>query len=369
MVFGTVWWLTMSAAPLQFLLMTFAGWVNRRQLAMIDYLKEENHVLRQQLGGGKLRFTDEQRRRLAVKGRALGCRVLGELAGLVAPETILRWYRELIAAKYDGSARRGAGRPGTASSLRELAVRLASENPTWGYTRIRDVLGSLGHVLGRNTVKRILLQHGLEPAPSRGRRMPWNTFLKAHLGSIAATDFFTVEALTLTGLVRYYVLFVIDIETRRVQIAGIVRHPHGAWMKQIARNLTDHIDRFLQGKRYLIHDRDPLFTDEFRELLRGAGVKCLKLPAYGPNLNAFAERFVLSIKSECLDKLVLLGEGHLRLVIAEFVTHYHLERHHQGLDNQLITAPPVAAQANDSSPVVRRERLGGLLNFYHRRAA
>ena len=263
----------MSTAPLQFLLMTFAGWVNRRQLAMIDYLKEENRVLRQQVGDRKPRFTDEQRRRLAVKGRVLGRRVLGELAGLVTPDTILRWYRELIASKYDGSARRGPGRPRRASSLRELVVRFGSENPTWGYTRIRDVLGSLGHVLARNTVKRILLEHGLEPAPSRGRRMAWNTFLKAHLGAIAATDFFTVEALTLIGVVRYFVLFVIDIETRRVQIAGIVHQPHGAWMKQIARNLTDSFDGFLQGKRYLIHDRDPLFTDEFRELLRGAGVK------------------------------------------------------------------------------------------------
>jgi putative transposase len=133
----------MSAAPLQFLLMTFAGWVNRRQLAMIDYLKAENLVLRQQLGGRKPRFTDDQRRRLAVKGRVLGHRVLGELAGLVTPETILRWYRDLIAAKYDGTTRRGAGRPGTASSLRDLVVRVATENPTRGYTRIRDVLAIL----------------------------------------------------------------------------------------------------------------------------------------------------------------------------------------------------------------------------------
>ena len=130
--------------------------------------------------------------------------------------------------------------------------------------------------------------------------MPWNTFLKAHLASIAAMDFFTLEALTLTGLVRYYVLFVIDSETRRVQIASIVRQPYGAWMKQIARNLTDHVEGFLRGTRYLIHDRDPLFTAGFRELLRGAGVKCLKLPAHSPNLNAFAERFVASTRSECL---------------------------------------------------------------------
>src|SRR6266536_753417 len=159
----------MNAEPLQLRLMTFAGWVNRRQLAMIDYLKEENLVLRQQLGGGKLRFTDDQRRRLAAKGRVLGRRALDGLTGLVTPDTILRWYRELVAAKYDGTARRGAGRPGTAAALRDLVVRFASENPSWGYTRIRDALRNLGHVLARNTIKRILLDHGLEPAPSRRR--------------------------------------------------------------------------------------------------------------------------------------------------------------------------------------------------------
>ena len=204
----------------------------------------------------------------------------------MTPDTILRWYRELIARKYDGVVRRGAGRPGTAPSIQELIVRLATENPSWGYTRILGALQSLGHEVGRNTIKRILREHGLEPAPSRGKRMAWGTFLKAHLGEIAAADLFTVEVLTLTGLVRYVVLFVIDIKTRRVQIAGIVREPYGAWMKQIARSLTDHVDGFLVGMRYLIHDRDPLFTAEFVELLHGAGVKCVKLPARSPNLNA-----------------------------------------------------------------------------------
>ncbi|MBC7974971.1 MAG: hypothetical protein H7138_08300 [Myxococcales bacterium] len=139
---------------------------------------------------------------------------------------------------------------------------------------------------------------------------------------IAATDFFTVEALTLGGLVRYVVWFVIDLESRRVHIAGLIRHPHDAWIQQVARNLTDSVDGFLRGKRYLIHDRDPLFTDAFRAVLRAAGIECLKLPARSPNLNAVAERFVLSIKSECLDKLVPLGERHLRVAISEFVEHY-----------------------------------------------
>jgi putative transposase len=185
------------------------------------------------------------------------------------------------------------------------------------------------------------------------------TFIKAHLGAIAAMDFFNVEVLSLTGLVRYSVLFVIDIKTRRVQIAGIVREAHGAWMKQVARNLIDAVDGFLQGTRYVIHDRDPLFTVEFRDLLRTAGVECLKLPAQSPNLNSYAERFVLSIKSECLNKLVLLGEQHLRQAVCEFVEHYHLERDHQGLANRLLTAP--SPPANDDGPIVQRERLGGIL--------
>jgi putative transposase len=207
----------------------------------------------------------------------------------------------------------------------------------------------------------------LEPAPARSTRMSWKTFLKAHLGVLAATDFFSVEVLTFTGLVRYAVLFVIDVETRRVQIAGIVREPNGAWMKQVARNLTDSVDGFLHGKRYLIHDRDPLFTDEVGGVFQAAGIECLKLPARSPNLNAYAERFVLAIKSECLSKLVPLGEGHLRRAVFEFVEHYHLERNHQGLDNRLLA--PSTRPTNDNLPIERRERLGGILNYYYRRAA
>jgi putative transposase len=199
--------------------------------------------------------------------------------------------------------------------------------------------------------------------------MPWRTFLKAHFGVIAATDFFTVEVLTLGGLVRYVVWFVIDLDSRRVHIAGLARYTHDAWIQQIARNLADSVDGVLRGKRYPIHDRDPLFTEAFRAVLGTAGIRCIKLPPQSPN--SVAERSVLSIKSECLDKLVPLRERHLRLAISEFVEHYHLERNHQGLDNQLITA--VAAPANDNvdpaAPIARRERLGGILSYYYRRAA
>ena len=243
----------------------------------------------------------------------------------------------------------------------------ASHNPGWGYRRIRGALRNVGHVVGRNAIKRVLGEHGIEPAPARSKRMSWAAFFKAHLGALGAMDFFTVEVLTLAGLVRYSVFFVIDVATRRVHIAGIDRAPDGRWMLQVARNLTDAIDGALRGTRYLIHDSDPLFTREFDGLLRAAGVKCLKLPARSPNLNAYAERFVLSIKSECLWKIVPLGEDHLRRAVAEFVAHYHLERNHQALENRLIIAP--AEPVNGNGPVVRRERLGGVLSFYYRRAA
>ena len=257
----------------QFFVMAFAGWVNRFQQDAIEYLKEENRVLREQLGGRRLRFTDAQRRRLAAKARTLGRDGLKEIADLVTPDTLLRWYKKLIAKKYDGSQRRGPGRPRVLETICALVVRMATENSTWGYTRICGALRNLGHDVGRNTVKRILAEHGIEPANERSKRMPWSTFLKAHWGAIAATDFFTVEVLTSRGLVRYFVLFVIDLKTRRVEIAGICHQPYDDWMRQVARNLTDAIDGFLRDARFLIHDRDPLFSASFCATL-GAVAHC-----------------------------------------------------------------------------------------------
>ncbi len=186
-------------------------------------------------------------------------------------------------------------------------------------------------------------------------------------GVIAATDFFSVEVLTRFGLIRYFVLFVIDLQTRRIEIAGIVQQPDGKWMKQIARNLTDSDSGFLNGTRYLIHDRDPLFTRAFRERLKSSGVKSVKLPARSPNLNAYAERFVRSVKSECLAKIIPLGERHLRKAAKEYTEHYHRERNQQGLDNELIEK--LIDGPNMDGTVDRQERLGGILNYYYRKAA
>ena len=348
---------------LHFLIFAAAGWLHRRQEDRIDYLREENRVLREQLAGRPLRLTDAQRRRLAIRGQKLGRRVLSQVAGIVTPDTVLRWYRRLIAQKYDGSARRRPGRPMTPRTITDLVVRMAVENPRWGYTWIRGALANLGHEIGRNTVKRILLSHGMAPAPERGQRTPWKTFLQAHWDGLAATDLFTVEVLTLEGLKRYLVLFVIELRTRHVSIAGIHPQPDGAWMEQMARNLTDPGEGFLRTSRYLLHDRDPLFTGDVEEILRSSGVNPVRLPARSPNLNAYAERFVRSIKEECLSRVVPLGEGHLRQLVHEYVEHYHWARNHQGVQNQLLRRPPPPVRP--ASRVARRTRLGGLLNFYH----
>ena len=352
---------------LHFLVLTVAGWVNRHQDDLIDYLREENRVLREQLGPRPLRLTDAQRRRLAVRGKKLGRRVLRQVAGIVTLDTLLRWYQRLIAQKYDGSARRRRGRPRSPREVAELVVQMAADNPQWGYTRIRGALTNLGHHIARNTVKRILLDHGIAPAPERAGRTPWKTFLQAHWDGLAASDLFTVEVLTLAGLRRYLVFFVLELKTRAVTIAGIHPQPDGPWMEQMARNLTDPVDGCLRTAHYLIHDRDPLYTRAFGEILTSADVQPVRLPPRSPNLNAFAERFVRSIKEECLTRVVPLGEAHLRRLLAEYVEHYHRERNHQGLGNRLLQRSP--PPASPDADVQRRERLGGLLNFYYREAA
>jgi putative transposase len=272
-----------------------------------------------------------------------------------------------VANKYDGSKKRGPGRPPQPRKIVQLLIKMAEENPRWGYTRLRGALRNVGYDVGRNTIKRILKGQGIEPAPVRGKSMSWMTFIKAHLGAIAAADFFTVEVASLAGLVRYHVFFLIDIASRQVEITGITSRPGGSWMEQIARNLLDVEDGFLLGKRYLLLDRDPLYTKEFHAALKRGGRSVALLPPRSPDLNAFAERFVLSIKSECLDRIVPLGERHLRRAVSEFVAHYHRERTHQGLENRLIESAPEPANMNGR--IVRRERLGGLLNFYGRAVA
>ena len=285
----------------------------------------------------------------------------------MTPETLLAWHRKLIAQKYDGSDKRGPGRPRTAGEIEVLVVGMAEENRDWGYRCIQGALFNLGHELARSTIAEILKRHGIEPAPERSRKTTWKEFLTRHWELIVAADFFTVEVWTRRGLQRFIVLFFIELSTRKVEIAGIASVANGLWMSQIGRNLTDAVDGILKGKRYLIHDRDPLFTTKFLDMLADVGVKSVKLPPRSPNLNAHAERFVRSVKESCLQRMIWFGERSLRKGIQEFMTHYHTERNHQGLANRLIS--PELGHLGKAGVIQRRQRLGGMLNYYYRAAA
>jgi len=228
--------------PFQFVLVAVAGWMNQRQQQTIEYLREENRVLREQLGDRRVRFNDDQRRRLAVRAKGLGRKLLAEVATLVTPDTLLVWHRKLIAQKYDGRNKRGRGRPRTGEEIEALVVRMAEENRAWGYRRIQGAISNLGHKLARSTIADVLRRHGIEPAPERSRKTTWKEFLTRHWELIVAADFFTVEVWTARWLKRFLVLFFIDLSTRKVEIAGIASSANGLWMSQIGRNVTDEMN-------------------------------------------------------------------------------------------------------------------------------
>jgi len=354
---------------LQVLIAMIAGWINRHQQQVIAYLLEENRTLHTKLGGQRLRFTDAERRRLATLAFPIDRKRLTSLATLATPATLMRWYKQLVAQKFDGSQKRTKlGRSRVSDEIEALVLHMANDNPPWGYRRIQGALANLGHRVDKITVRNILRRHHIDPAPQRRQSgMSWSQFLTLHWEVLAATDFFTVEVATWHGLVTYYVLVVMELSTRRVEIAGITPHPNAVFLQQCARQLTDHFDGFLLGKRYLIHDRDSKFTDAFDAVLQASGVEPVVLPPLSPNLNAHYERCVRSIKEEVLDRMIFLGEDALRYAIHHYLTHYHQERNHQGLDNQLIAPEPVVG--GQMGAVRRRERLGGLLSYHYREAA
>ena len=317
--------------------------------------------------GKKPRFNDDQRRRLALKGKRIGRTALNQFASLVTPNTLLAWHRRLIAQKYDSSRTRKPGRPSTAEPIQDLTLQLARQNRSWGYTRIQGALANLHHEVGRSTIAKVLQAAGREPPPQRRKGLPWKEFLKAHWQVLAATDFFTVELWTPTGLIRYHVRFVIRLATREVQLAGLVPEPHAVWMQQVARNLTDPWDGFLRSSHYLIHDRASLFTEQFRQMLHGANVETIRLPTRSPYLNAYAERSVRTIRQECLDRMILFGESSLRRALEDFIRHHDKERNHQGLENKIIH-PEFQVFPVVSGEVRCRKRLGGLLRYYFREA-
>src|SRR4029077_20041574 len=309
---------------------------------------------------------------LADIAHRLGRKALTDVAAVAKPETLLRWYRDLIAKKFDGSKyRKSVGRPPIDEVIENLVVRMARENPSWGYDRIVGGMANLGYKVSDQTVGNILKRHDIPhipPAPKRKQSTSWKDFIRAHMAVMVGTDFFTVEVLTLKGLKTFYVLFFLHLESRRICLAGVTRHPDQEWMEQMARNVTMEATGFLAGKRYLLHDRDSKYCASFCELIEAEKIRTLALPPRSPNLNAFAERWVRSVKEECLSSLILFGEHSLKRALHHYEMHYHLERNHQGKDN-LLLFPRSNRPMLQRGKVQRRERLGGLLKFYESGAA
>jgi transposase InsO family protein len=352
----------------QKLLAYITGSVDQELLRRNEYLVTENRLLRQQIPG-RVRLSDAERKMLAELGKKLGKQALEEIATIVKPDTILAWHCKLVAQKFDDPQQRKAlGRPSIEAGLEALVVRMAQENRSWGYDRIAGALAHLGYTISDQTVGNILKHHGLLPAPERKKTTTWKEFIRTHMDVLVATDFFTAEVWTLGGLVTYSVLLFIHLGSRQVHVAGMTPHPDQAWMMEVARNVTMEEWGFFSPGQYLIHDRDGKYCPAFQRLIDEAGITRVPLPPRSPNLNAYAARWVRSVKEECLSRLILFGERALQRALAEYAMHYQAERPHQD-KGHVILMPSTRADVRSDGPIGCRERLGGLLKYYNRDVA
>jgi transposase InsO family protein len=329
--------------PLQLLVAVLSAWLHREQTDLIAFLREENRILKDRLSGQRLRFEDCERRRLAELGYRLGRRLLAQVATIVTTETILRWHRELVARKWTYRPGRGCC-VGLQAHLRALIIRMATENPTWGYTRIQGALKNLGHCVGRSTIARILRAEGIPPG--RQRPMKWQTFVQAHWPALVAADFFTTEVWTVRGLVTYYTAFILELHSRRIQVIGCTPHPDEMFVIQSLRNASSETDGLLREGRILICDRDPKWSRGVEQFLGTAGIRVVRTPASAPNCNAYAERFVRSVKEECLNRLrfhrrrALAGAGFF-LALASLLVRFSSQEAGRFSDSSSLSATDV----------------------------
>jgi len=318
-------------------------------------LRHQVKVMQRQVKRPRLRHLD--RLLLAAASRAMPRGLWSSF--VVRPETLLRWHRELVRKKWTYKRKGRPGRPPIEPQVRDLILRLGRENPRWGYQRIRGELLKLCIRVSATTVRTILLRHGLDPAPRRGSPT-WTEFLRSQAEGILACDFFTVETIRLKTI---YVLFFIELQTRRVHVVGVTAHPVSGWVTQQARNLA--IDERLSGVRFLLRDRDAKFSGPFDEVFETEGARVIRTPIRAPRANAFAERFVRTVRRECLDHVLIHDPRHLERVLQAYLAHYAQERPHRGLDLAVPAgngAPRVRATAR--TPVERRDVLGGLIHEY-----
>ena len=339
-----------------------------------EYLRLENRMLKGK-APGRLRFTDAERRVLIEAALAMGRALMKEVVSIVKPETILAWQRRLEQKKWDYTARRTAppGRPRTPDDIEALVCRLAREN-AWGYQRIRGELLKLGIARSKGCIAAILRRNGLPPSPQR-QGLTWGQFLARHADVLLCVDMFTREVWTGSGLKTAYVLFALHLRTRRIVLAEATFCPDSRWMGQMARNLLMACDDLGVAPRVVLHDRDALLIRDFDNTLAGAGLQVVKTPFRAPDANAHAERWVRSVKEECLDHFVLLGLGSLRRALSVYCGFYNGHRPHQGIANRIphhhagSDTEQTGRAAEDGRLVECQPFLGGLLKSYSRRAA
>jgi putative transposase len=347
------------------LILACAGAINRDYLKLIELMNVQVQTLNRILGK-RPRCTDIERARMARLANEIDKQVLSLAETIVTPQTMHRWYRQLIARKYDGSAKRG--RPRVDRDTEDLIVQLAQENPSWGEVAISDRLKNLHIEVSPRTVGRILQRNGIPPSSERLRTGDWDRFLKTNWPDIAAMDFTTIEVLQSDGhLVRHHAWYAMHLKTREVQLVDITDQPTGDWTTNMARRLTDFEDGFLRDKRFAIMDRDTLYCTQFRTALSSTGVKPVRLPPRSPNLNAYMERFIGTVRREICSELIPRSTEQLRQALTEHAQHYNRERNHQGLDGHAVPKPDERLSYTGPG-IVRSMRLGGLLNFYHRSA-
>ena len=317
--------------------------------------------------GQRPKPTPSEKTLLARAAKAVDPTYLEKTFNLFTPATLHHWYRELVRKKWDYShSNRWPGRPKIDRVLEDLIIKLALENPIDGYRTLVGRLKILGFETNTETIQNILKRNGITPSPDRREALTWKEFLETHWNNLTATDFLTWEVLTPFGLVTHYILFFIRLKDRKAHIAGITTNPNGLWMAQMARNLTDTETGFLKNKDHLLHDRDTKYTAHFAQILNESGVQTHKLPPESPNLNAYAERFVRTVKEQCLSRLIITSKEQLRNALKEFLEYYHHERCHQGIGNVIPFPNEEDNIGRKTGKIVKKSRLGRLLNYYHR---
>ena len=337
------------------LVQLLAGSSNLDSDVEVVVLRHQLRVLRRQVSRPRLRRRD--RLFMAAISRTLPRARWSSF--VVSPQTLLRWHRDLVRRKWTYRRSAVGGRPPIPDEVRELIVRMGRDNPRWGCIRIRGELAKLGIRVSATKIRSLLRRAGLGPAPRRGGTT-WSEFLRAQAQAILAVDFFTVETLLLRTL---YVLSTIEVGSRRVHVLGITRNPVSAWVTQQARNLA--VGERLQDVRFLIRDRDSKFSGPFDEVFRTEGVHIVRTPIRAPQANAFAERWVRTVRNECLDWMLVLGRRHLERVLRIYTAHYNEARPHRGLDQKTPEArPEPIPRRADGTQVRRHDLLGGLIHEY-----